>query len=252
MSPINTDSRFLTKNIAFRQGVNDALKAPVLILIAGMIGFGAAGKNYDIDIFFTTLTTFFIFALPGQLVLLEMVASGASLISIALAVTLTSTRFITMTVTLFPQFDKADQNKKLYVWVHLLAMTVWSVSMREFKSMAPGHRISYFVGFGLPCWLLSIPATAIGYTLAGYVPGPLSVGMIFINPLFFLLTFTDVKLTSNRVAIILGCILGPFLYVMDPDSSLLVSGILGGSIAYGVNRWLVRKNHRNTNDRVKL
>lgn len=59
MSPINTDSRFLTKDIAFRQGVNDALKAPVLILIAGMIGFGAAGKNYDIDIFFYNPNNFF-------------------------------------------------------------------------------------------------------------------------------------------------------------------------------------------------
>jgi hypothetical protein len=51
-----------------------------------------------------------------------------------------------------------------------------------------------------------------------------TLGLVFINPLFFLLTFTDVKPWGNRIAIGLGCVLGPVFYVLDADSSLLATG----------------------------
>jgi len=43
----------------------------------------------------------------------------------------------------------------------------------------------------------------------------------------------------NRIAIGLGCIFGPMFYVWDADSSLLLTGVVAGSLAYGVDRrWL--------------
>jgi hypothetical protein len=65
------------------------------------------------------------------------------------------------------------------------------------------------------------------------------LGLVFINPLFFLLTFTDVKPWINRIAIGLGCILGPAFYVFDADSSLLLTGLVAGTLAYVIDRrWL--------------
>jgi predicted branched-subunit amino acid permease len=240
MTHISNPQRFDSRQMAFRQGMKDAIRAPVLVLIAGMVGFGAVGKTYGVDIVFTTLSTLFIFALPGQIVLLEMLVSDASLLSIAIAVTLTSSRFITMAVTLFPQLPKADRHRGLYASVHLLAMTAWAVSMREFQAMAPEHRSSYFLGFGLPCWLLSVPATALGYLVAAYVPMAITLSLVLINPLFFLLTFTEVKLSTNRLAIVLGGLLGPVFYLMAADTSLLTAGLVGGTLAYGVQRYFWR------------
>jgi predicted branched-subunit amino acid permease len=179
------------------------------------------------------------FALPGQVVMLEMFISGSSLLAIGFAVTLTSTRFVTMVVTLFPQFHRRDRNLLLYVWVHMLAMTAWAVSMREFPRMSPQHRLNYFIGLALPCWVMSPLGTVLGYFVAGWVPMAVTLGLVFINPLFFLLTFTDVKPWANRIAIGLGCLLGPVFFVWDADSSLLVTGLVAGSAAYLIDRrWL--------------
>jgi predicted branched-subunit amino acid permease len=232
-------NRFANRREAFWSGIRDALGAPVLVLFAGMVGFGAMGRTHGFDAWMTGLTSLLMFALPGQVVMLEMFISGSSLLAIGFAVTLTSTRFVTMVVTLFPQFHRRDRNLLLYVWVHMLAMTAWAVSMREFPRMSPQHRLNYFIGLALPCWLISPLGTVLGYFVAGWVPTAVTLGLVFINPLFFLLTFTDVKPWANRIAIGLGCLLGPLFFVWDADSSLLVTGLVAGTAAYVIDRrWL--------------
>jgi predicted branched-subunit amino acid permease len=232
-------NRFANRREAFWSGIRDALGAPVLVLFAGMVGFGAMGRTHGFDVWMTGLTSLLMFALPGQVVMLEMFISGSSLLAIGFAVTLTSTRFVTMVVTLFPQFHRRDRNLLLYVWVHMLAMTAWAVSMREFPRMSPQHRLNYFIGLALPCWLISPLGTVLGYFVAGWVPTAVTLGLVFINPLFFLLTFTDVKPWANRIAIGLGCLLGPLFFVWDADSSLLVTGLVAGTAAYSIDRrWL--------------
>ena len=213
--------------------------APVLVLFAGMVGFGAMGRTHGFDAWMTGLTSLLMFALPGQVVMLEMFISGSSLLAIGFAVTLTSTRFVTMVVTLFPQLHRRDRNPLLYLWVHMLAMTAWAVSMREFPRMRAQHRLNYFIGLALPCWLISPLGTVLGYYVAGWVPTPVTLALVFINPLFFLLTFTDVKPWGNRLAIGLGCLLGPVFFMLDADSSLLLTGLVGGTAAYLIDRrWL--------------
>ena len=233
--------RYKNRSEAFWAGIRDAAGAPAMVLFAGMVGFGAMGKTNGMDAWFTTATSFFMFALPGQVVLLEMAITGSSVLAIALAVTLTSSRFITMTVTLFPQFHEKDRNHGLYASVHLLAMTAWAISMREFQTIEAKHRLSYFIGLGLLCWVISIPGTILGYLLAGVVPPYITLGLVFINPLFFLLTFTEVKPWVNRIAIGLGFVLGPFFFLLDRDTSLLTTGLVGGTIAYVFDRKVLRK-----------
>jgi predicted branched-subunit amino acid permease len=234
-----TQNRFANRQEALWRGIRDAMGAPVLVLFAGMVGFGAMGRTHGFDAWITGLTSLLMFALPGQVVMLEMFISGSSLLAIGFAVTLTSTRFITMVVTLFPQLHRRDRNASLYLWVHMLAMTAWAVSMREFPSISPKHRLNYFIGLALPCWLISPLGTVLGYFVAGWVPEAVTLGLVFINPLFFLLTFTDVKPWANRIAICLGCILGPAFFMVDSDSSLLLTGLVGGTLAYLIDRrWL--------------
>lgn len=233
--------RFQSRNDAFWSGIRDAAGAPAMVLFAGMVGFGAMGRTSGLDVWFTGATSLLMFALPGQVVLLEMALTGSSVLAIALAVTLTSTRFITMTVTLFPQLHAKDRNYRLYASVHLLAMTAWAISMREFEKIELKHRSSYFLGLGLLCWLITIPGTVLGFYLAGMVPVAVTLGLVFINPLFFLLTFTEVKPWINRISIGLGFVMGPFFYILDRDTSLLTTGLVAGTIAYLFDRKVLRK-----------
>jgi predicted branched-subunit amino acid permease len=72
--------------------------------------------------------------------------------------------------------------------------------------------------------------------LAGQVPSYINLGLVFINPLFFLLTFTEVKPRANRMAILLGGPIGLLSYLWFPDYSLLIAGLFGGTIAYMVDK----------------
>ncbi len=237
-------TRFASTHDAFWSGVHDGRGAPAMVLFAGMVGFGAMGRTDGFDLWFTSATSFLMFALPGQIVMLEMILVGASSLTITLATTLTATRFVTMTATLFPMLHERDRNRALYAKVHLLAMTAWAVSLKEFSTIEPKHRLSYFVGLGLLCWLISVPGTIVGFLIAGSVPVSITLGLIFINPLFFLLTFTEIKVSGYRLAILLGSIVGPIFYLIDRDTSLLTAGLIGGTLAYWIDRRWIRRYER--------
>jgi predicted branched-subunit amino acid permease len=232
----------LNRDIVIK-GAKDAFGAPAAILFAGMLGFGAMGQANGLDIWLTSATSFFMFALPGQVVLVEMLVLSASGVTIAIAVTLTATRFFTMCLTLFPQFPEKQRSSFYYLVVHFVAMTAWAVSMRDFPKMKPEDRLSYFTGFAFVCWAVSTPATVLGYMVAGQVPSYINLGLVFINPLFFLLTFTEVKPRANRIAILLGGSIGLLAYLWFPDYSLLIAGLFGGTIAYMIDKHLRNKRH---------
>ena len=232
---------YTSQKEAFWGGVHEAMGAPAVVLFAGMIGFGAMGRTNGLDLWFTGFCSTFMFALPGQVVLLDMIITHSSTLAIALAVSFSSARFVTMTLTLFPQFSERDKSTGAFGAVHLVAMTAWAVSMREFPKIDAEYRRSYFVGLGIFCWMLALPGTAAGYFLAGTVSKSMTVGLIFINPLFFVLTFVDIKAMASKLAVAFGCLLGPIFYIIDADSSLLTSGVIGGTAAYWIDRTLIRK-----------
>jgi predicted branched-subunit amino acid permease len=232
----------LSRDIVIK-GAKDAFGAPAAILFAGMLGFGAMGQANGLDVWLTSATSFFMFALPGQVVLVEMLVLSASGVTIAVAVTLTATRFFTMCLTLFPQFPEKQRSSFYYLVVHFVAMTAWAVSMRDFPKMKPEDRLSYFTGFAFVCWAVSTPATVLGYMVAGQVPSYINLGLVFINPLFFLLTFTEVKPRANRMAILLGGPIGLLSYLWFPDYSLLIAGLFGGTIAYMVDKHFRNRQH---------
>jgi predicted branched-subunit amino acid permease len=232
----------LNRDIVIK-GAKDAFGVPAAILFAGMLGFGAMGQANGLDIWLTSATSFFMFALPGQVVLVEMLVLSASGVTIAIAVTLTATRFFTMCLTLFPQFPEKQRSSFYYLVVHLVAMTAWAVSMRDFPKMKPEERLSYFTGFAFVCWAVSTPATVLGYLVAGQVPSYINLGLVFINPLFFLLTFTEVKPRANRMAILLGGPIGLLSYLWFPDYSLLIAGLFGGTVAYMVDKHFRNRQH---------
>ena len=227
------------RRAAFFEGVRAALGAPAAVLFAGMVGYGALGYASSTDPWWMALSSWAVLALPGQIVMIEMLSHGVGWLAITLAVTLTSTRFVVMVVTLFAQLDDRDRRPWLYAAVHLLAMTAWALSMRDFHAISKERRAPFFLGLALVCGLVTLPGTLLGYWLAGSVHPAVTLAMVLINPLFFLLTFTEVRPWANRLAIVLGCVLGPLTYWFDPDSSLLVTGLVAGTLGYWVDRrWL--------------
>jgi len=233
MSQPLPEVQFQSKQEAFRRGMRHAIGAPAGVLFAGYIGFGALCYSLNLSIWTAAGSAFFVYALPGQMVMAEMFALGATTLLTTLAVGLTASRFLPMTLTVLPQLDSELRgSKSLYAMVHLLAMTSWAVAMRDLPNMGPQYRKAYFWGIGLVCWAVCAPGSIIGYLIADQVPMPLTMALVFLNPLFFMLSFTEVKPTAYRLAILFGSLLGPLSHSVVPDYSLLISGLVGGSLAY--------------------
>ncbi|MBU6143134.1 MAG: AzlC family ABC transporter permease [Betaproteobacteria bacterium] len=223
-------------------GCRDAVGVPAAVLVAGMIGFGALGHASGLSIGLTTATSFFIYALPGQVVFVEMVALGASGFAVALAAALTAARFLPMTLTLLPQIPKEDRRRSMYASAHFISMTSWAVMMRDFAHIRASQRMAYFTGFGMTCWAVSTPATMLGYLLAGHVPTPVTIGLVMLNPLFFLLSFTEVRARASRLALLIGGLSGPIVYSWAPGWSILICGLIGGTAAFFLDLALGKKN----------
>lgn len=217
---------------ALKLGVKAGLYGPGPVLLAGMIGFGAMGNSVGLTALQTTAISFFMYALPGQIVFIEMMSLGAASSVVAIAVALTSTRFLTMVLTLFPQIPKEKNEPSRLLSVHLVAMSAWAYCMRDFPKIKPEIRYGYFLGIGLICWALAIPGTILGFIIAAYVPLWVAIPLVFVNPLFFLLSFVDVVSPVNRLAIIVGGLAGSVIYQIYPQYALLICGLGFGSLVY--------------------
>lgn len=218
--------------------MRDALGIPAAVPAAGMVGFGALAYEAGFDVFLAAVCTAGIWALPGQVALLEMYVAGAPGAVTVFAVMLTAARFLPMTMALVPIIrDPNGSSGTLYAAVQLLAMTTWAWTMRRSLDMPREGRLAYYIGFASTCWIVSIAATVMGYYLAGSFPPLVRLGLIFLNPVYFLvLMIVEARTTLAAAALVCGAIAGPLLYLVDPQWSVLSAGVVGGTAAYLIQR----------------
>jgi hypothetical protein len=65
----------------------------------------------------------------------------------------------------------------------------------------------------------------------------LTAGLLFLTPISFLISTTrNCRLMSDWLALAFGLVLGPLMAAWQMGLDLLWSGVLGGSLAYGIHR----------------
>ncbi len=182
-----------------------------MVLAAGYLGFGALANGSQFPLWAALLSTLTIFALPGQLAMLEMSIAGSVPVMIVITVALTAARFLPMTVALLPMLRSPDRPTwRIYAAVHLLAMTGWAASMRRCPELPHEQRLPWFIGFALTNWVACIVSTAVGFGLAESLPPLVRQGLVFIGPLYFVLILTGETRTRHGVlALACGAIVGP-------------------------------------------
>jgi predicted branched-subunit amino acid permease len=222
---------------ARRAGAWAALGTPALVLGSSYVGFGAFAREAGLGLLQSMGSTVTGWALPGQIALVEIFALGGSLIAAAIAVGLANARLLPMVVVLLPILRQGDAGRKPrfihYVAAHFIAFTGWANAMQRCPDMPPPQRLPYYFGFTLVLWLTTIAATGLGFFLVGVLPLAVTLGLVFLNPLYFMLLFIgDLARKDRGVALIIGAITGPILHHVSPDWGLLVTGVVGGSIAF--------------------
>ena len=75
--------------------------------------------------------------------------------------------------------------------------------------------------------------TVIGYLAADYLNKDMLIGLAIVNPVyFFCMMIGAMKNLSISLAVILGTVLGPVIYLVSTEWSLLFAGLIAGTIAF--------------------
>ena len=225
----------LTSQIgAFASGLSLILSVPSALLFAAGLGFGALARDGGFSIAHTAFITASMFALPNQVVLVDQLARNETLLAVAFAVGLAALRLLPMTVTIVPLLKGGRPRPALEALaVHFVAVTPWIESQRRLPTVLAGLRLATYLGLGLAFWATMMAGTMAGYTLAASVPAPVSATLLFLTPIYFLLSLlATARVRMDLLAVGLGCALAPVFYILTPGFDLLATGLIGGTLAF--------------------
>lgn len=219
---------------AFWRGMAVSLTVPGIILFASAAGFGALARDGGFSLWNSFFMMGIFFALPAQVVMLDQIARGASLLGGAIAVSLTGLRLLPMSVALMPLLRAPGVSRLQYLIAgHFIAVTAWMEGWRRLPGVPVPLRMPHFIGIGSGLLLATLAGTVAGFLIAGTVAPIIAAVLLFLTPVYFLLSLvaTSVRL-SDRLAIVAGALLGVPLYVWAPGFDLLLSGVVGGTVAH--------------------
>ncbi|MEM1399293.1 MAG: AzlC family ABC transporter permease [Pseudomonadota bacterium] len=243
-NPAGQPRDYGSPNAAFLGGLRDTVGAPGLVLGATYVGFGSLVRVSEWPLWLGIVNSITGWAIPGQIALVELFASGAPIIAIIIAVWLTNMRLLPMTLALMPMMLAPGIPRwRYYVAAHVIAVTGWVQAMRECPLLPLDQRLPYFSGFAGTLFVMTIGATALGYHIAGAVPPAITLGLVFLNPIYFMLVFAaDARSRARILALVLGAVGGPVFHILSPTWGLMLTGLIAGSIAFWGDRlWPVKQ-----------
>lgn len=225
-------------------GLREAAGVPAMVMSASFVGFGSMVHDAGWTLVQGIVNTLLTWALPGQIAVVEMFNAGAPLLAITISVGLINARLFPMVVSLLPVVRRPGVPRWAYYLVaQIIAVTSWMGVMSRVPDLAQERRFPYLVGYGSLLFTLSPIFMTIGFLAAGWVPRPISIGLVFLNPLYFALLFLlDIRKPSKIIALGLGAVMGPLFFLAVADWSLLLTGLIGGTIAYMAGAKMERRH----------
>ena len=208
------------------------------MLFASSLGYGAFAKASGLSFGQAMFLPLMLQALPAQLVLADHAARDASLAAGALAVGLTAVRLMPMTVVLMPLL-KGHGGGRLaeLATVHFVGVTQWLEGLRRLPHLPEHLRLVHYLGIGVSVSSGTLLGSALGYRMTGAVPSWLIAALLFMTPLYFLLSLIETARSgSDRLALVLGAAGGPIAYLWAPNFDLLITGLGAGTLAWVIGR----------------
>ena len=221
------------------RGVKDAFGLPSLVLGASMVAVGGLAHDVGYPLGAAVLSTIFIWAAPAQVILFGLIAGGATIPVLAVAVGFSSVRFLPMCMTILPLLRRPrTRTTTLLAACHYVAVTNWVEGMRRLPPLPPEARLPYFFGFANMVMLSATIATGVGFFLVSQLPTLFGAGLLFISPVYFTSAlYRAARGRADVYAMLLGFALTPLaIRVLSSGFDLIVVGLLGGTVAYFAGR----------------
>lgn len=228
-----------TTTDAFLFGLRTASTSVFALVIAfTYVGFGALCHDYGLSVGWAMLSTVLLWAGPAQVVLVTGLGPGTALIETAVAVALSSVRFLPIVVALIPLVKRENARPwQLVLPVHFMAVSVWVEAVRHAPNLPREHRIPFCNGIGLALLTLGTVFTGVGYYMQALLPALFGAAAMFITPISFLTsTARNARLLLEKAALGLGLAIAPLLAFSQLQFDLLWTGVIGGTLAYGLHR----------------
>src|SRR6185295_15605956 len=152
---------------AFLYGLRTAATSVfAFVIIFTYIGFGALCHDYGLSVGWAMLSTALQWAGPAQVILVTGLGPGTVLIETAVAVALSSVRFLPIVVSVLPVVRREKSTPwQLLLPVHFMAISVWVEAMRHAPGLPREQRIPFCNGIGLTLLIAGTVMTAVGYYL---------------------------------------------------------------------------------------
>lgn len=210
-----------------------------MMVFIAMIGFGSLAKSQGVDLLLTLLSAATIYGLPGQIAMLELHATGATILAVVAGVAMANMRFFPMSVVLVALFGSDGVwHRWRYLVVQVMSINSWTHTLEVLPSMPREERMAYFAGFGTLCFIGGLAGSLCGWLLAASMPLSVTLTLIFLNPAYFIFLFCRNTKPQIVISLVAGALLGPPLYLFSPDWGLPLCGILAGTIGYAAVRVL--------------
>ena len=226
----------MIKKELFFRGYKSILKSdsPAIALGCCFVAIGALLKNIGFNIQESIFSTMLIYALPGSLVMAESILVGASLQIIFISVWFVNARLYPMAVSLFPLMMDENQPKwKYYLSCHFIAVSAWLIMKSNYETIEKKDRVDFWIGIGSATWSVAVLSTVLGFYLSDYLNKDMLMGLAILNPIYFTCMMVGaMKTIQVSLSVILGAILGPVFYFFSPEWSILLGGLIAGSIAF--------------------
>ncbi|MEP9388115.1 AzlC family ABC transporter permease [Mesorhizobium sp. KR9-304] len=221
------------------RGAAKVVSVPGLILCTAHVGFADLAQQAGLTAAQAVFMVAAIWALPGMVVLLGAVLSGAGLLAAAFAVALSSVRLTPMVVALVPELRGMRTSRlTLYLLAHFVAVTSWVIAMETLRGVPRELRTSYYLGLGAILILTNMVVVAIVFAVAAALPPIVAAGLFLLTPMYFLTSlWGSAREQATHVAMVLGLVLGPLLHLVVPGFDLLGAGLIGGGLAYAAHLW---------------
>jgi predicted branched-subunit amino acid permease len=235
----NLDPQPRSATAAFFAGVGAAWRSVLAyVLIGTYVGIAALGHDFGFSLWWVAASTVLVWAGPAQVILISALAAGATPVETALAVGLSSARLLPMVISLLPLIKTPQtRGRELVLPAHLTAISMWIESLRLLPTWPRATRIPFANGLGVGFMLAAQAGTVLGFYLAAALPPILTAGLLFLTPMSFLISTTrNCRLVSDWLALAFGIVLGPVLAAWQVGLDLLWTGIVAGTVAYGVGR----------------
>jgi len=223
----------------FFAGIKSAWTSVFFLVLAGTyIGMGALAHDFGLSSWWLALSTLLVWAAPAQVILVSALGTGAAPIEVAIAVCLSAIRLFPMVVALLPLLrGPSTRLRDLLLPTHFTSVSMWVESLRLLPAMPHERRIAFCNGLSVGYMGTAATFGFVGYYLAAGLP-PLFAGtLLFLTPMSFLIsTARNAREMIDRLALVLGLVLGPLLSYWHVGLDLMWTGVIGGSLAYAVHR----------------